>query len=140
MAQTVRPLSPHLGVYRWQVQMVTSILHRATGIALSVGLLVVTWGLVALASGESAWRDFTACADSVIGIILLVGWTWSFFYHLCNGIRHLLQDAGLGYQIHSRAKLNVNQATFVRSSWMSVIFSLILTIVAWVYVWQGVAA
>src|SRR5699024_4628315 len=99
MAETVRPLSPHLGVYRWQVQMVTSILHRATGVALSVGLLVVVWGLLALARGEDAWGRFTDCTGSVPGIILLVGWSWSLFYHLCNGIRHLLQDAGLGYDI-----------------------------------------
>lgn len=138
MAQTVRPLSPHLGVYRWQVQMVTSILHRATGIALSVGLLAITWGLLALASGEGAWNDFTASAGSVIGIILLVGWSWAFFYHLCNGIRHLLQDAGMGYRIKSRGKQNVNQAQFVTSSWLSIIVSLLLTLVAWLYVWQGV--
>lgn len=125
--QTVRPISPHLGVYRWQVQMVTSILHRATGIALSVGMLVVTWGLLALAGGEDAWNAFTACAGSVIGIILLIGWSWSFFFHLCNGIRHLLQDAGMGYRIEQ----------FVRSSWMSIIVSLVLTVLAWVWVWQG---
>lgn len=140
MAETVRPLSPHLGVYRWQVQMVTSILHRATGIALSVGLLVVAWGLLALANGEDAWVHFTDCAGSVPGIILLVGWSWSLFYHLCNGIRHLLQDAGLGYDIRSRGKHNVNQGTFVRSSWLSIIVSLVLTVIAWVLVWQGVSA
>ncbi len=137
MAQTMRPLSPHLGVYRWQVQMVTSILHRATGIAMSVGLLVVAWGLLALASGEEAWRTFAACAGSVVGIILLIGWSWAFFYHLCNGIRHLLQDAGMGYRIKSRGKQNVNQAQFVTSSWLSVVVSLVLALVAWLYVWQG---
>ena len=118
--QTVRPLSPHLSIYRWQIQMVTSIVHRATGIALSVGLLVVTWALLALARGESAWHAFTACAGSVIGIILLVGWSWSLFYHLCNGIRHLLQDAGLGFRNKSR-KLSQNQGTYVRSSWLAVV-------------------
>lgn len=128
--QTVRPISPHLGIYRWQVQMVTSIVHRATGIALSVGLLVVTWGLLALASGEGAWDVFTACASSVIGIILLIGWSWAFFYHLCNGIRHLLQDAGMGFRIEQ----------FVRSSWASIIVSVVLTVLAWVWVWQGGAA
>ncbi len=140
MAETVRPLSPHLGVYRWQVQMVTSILHRATGVALSVGLLVVVWGLLALARGEDAWGRFTDCTGSVPGIILLVGWSWSLFYHLCNGIRHLLQDAGLGYDIQYRGKHNVNHATFVRSSWLSIIVSLVLTVIAWVVVWQGVSA
>lgn len=128
--QTVRPISPHLGIYRWQVQMVTSILHRATGIALSVGLLVVTWGLIALAYGPAAWGTFTACADSIIGIILLVGWSWSFFFHLCNGIRHLLQDAGMGYRVEQ----------FVRSSWLSVGGSVVLTILAWIWISQGVGA
>jgi len=128
--QTVRPISPHLGIYRWQVQVVTSILHRATGIALSVGLLVLTWGLLALAGGEDAWGAFTACAGSVVGIILLIGWSWSFFYHLCNGIRHLLQDAGMGYRVEQ----------FVRSSWMSIIVSLVLTVLAWAWIWQGGAA
>lgn len=140
MAETVRPLSPHLGVYRWQVQMVTSILHRATGVALTVGLLVIAWGLLALASGADAWAAFTACAGSVIGIILMVGWSWAFFYHLCNGVRHLLQDAGMGFRIKSRGKQNVNQAQFVTSSWLSIIVSLVLTLLVWACVWQGVSA
>lgn len=137
--QTVRPISPHLGIYRRQVQMVTSIVHRATGIALAAGLLVVTWGLLALAQGPHAWGVFTACATSVIGIILLVGWSWAFFYHLCNGIRHLLQDAGLGFQT-TRRKASQNQGTYVRSSWLSIIVSILLTIIAWICVWHGVAA
>lgn len=134
MAETIRPLSPHLSVYRWQIQMVTSIVHRATGIALSVGLLVLAWGLLALARGEAAWHVFTACAGSVIGIILLVGWSWSLFYHLCNGIRHLLQDAGLGYRIRRHGKQNVNEATFVATSWTAVIASLALTVICWIIV------
>ena len=124
MAETQRPLSPHLQIYKWQVQMVTSILHRATGIALSVGALVFVWGLVALAAGEDAFNQFKTCMGSPLGIILLIGWTWSFFYHLCNGIRHLLQDAGAGYTI----------VQFVRSSWLSVIVSLLLTLIVWGYV------
>jgi succinate dehydrogenase / fumarate reductase cytochrome b subunit len=119
MAETQRPLSPHLQIYKWQVQMVTSILHRATGIALSVGALIFVWWLVALAAGEDAFNQFKTCMGSPIGIILLIGWTWSFFYHLCNGIRHLVQDAGAGYAI----------VQFVRSSWASVIVSLLLTLI-----------
>jgi len=119
MAETQRPLSPHLQIYKWQVQMVTSILHRATGIALSVGALIFVWWLVALAAGEDAFNQFKVCVGSPLGIILLIGWTWSFFYHLCNGIRHLVQDAGAGYTI----------VQFVRSSWASVIVSLLLTLV-----------
>lgn len=124
MADTRRPLSPHLQIYKWQVQMVSSILHRATGIALAVGTLLVVWGLLALATSETAFGQFKSCIGSPVGIILLAGWSWSLFYHLCNGIRHLLQDTGAGYAIPQ----------FVRSSWLSVVVSLVLVILVWVYV------
>lgn len=124
MADTQRPLSPHIQVYRWQVQMVSSILHRATGIALSVGSLLVVWGLLALAGGEHSFDQFKTCAGSPLGLVLLVGWSWALFYHLCNGIRHLLQDAGAGYEI----------AQFVRSSWLSLAASVVLTVLVWAYV------
>lgn len=131
MADTRRPLSPHLSVYRWQVQMVTSILHRATGIALAAGLLLVAWGLIALAGGEEGFGRFTAFVGSPLGIALLVGWSWALFFHLCNGIRHLIQDGGHGYGI----------AQFVRSSWVSIIASALLTALAWTCVLNlGVAA
>jgi len=121
MADTRRPLSPHIQVYRWQVQMVTSILHRATGIALAVGTLLVVWGLLALAAGEAAFTRFETCMGSPLGVFLLVGWSWSLFYHLCNGIRHLVQDTGAGYAIPQ----------FVRSSWLSVVGSFVLVAIVW---------
>ncbi len=124
MADTRRPLSPHLQIYKWQVQMVSSILHRATGIALAVGTLLVLWGLLALAAGESHFDQFKACIGSPIGIILLIGWSWSLFYHLCNGIRHLVQDTGAGYAIPQ----------FVRSSWLSLIASIVLVVIVWAWV------
>lgn len=124
MADTRRPLSPHMQIYKWQVQMVTSILHRATGIALAVGTLLVVWGLLALADGESHFDQFKTCIGSPLGIALLVGWSWALFYHLCNGIRHLVQDTGAGYAIPQ----------FVRSSWLSVIVSLVLVILVWAWV------
>ncbi len=127
MAHSGRPLSPHLGIYRWQVQMVTSILHRATGIALVAGSGMVLWGLYALAAGATDWTAFTAIAGSVPGQILLAGWTWSLMYHLCNGVRHLFQDAGMGFEI----------AQFVRSSWLAVIVSLLLTVAIWAYLLAG---
>ncbi len=130
MADTRRPLSPHLQVYKWQVQMVTSILHRATGIALAVGTLLVLWGLVSLAGGEESFNQFTTCVGSPIGLVLLFGWSWALFYHLCNGIRHLVQDAGAGYAI----------TQFVRSSWLSIVGSLVLTVLVWAYVLTGGAA
>lgn len=127
MAQTGRPLSPHLQVYKWQVQMVSSILHRATGIINAVGSLIIIWGLASLAAGPEAFATFTACATSVLGTIVLIGWTLAFFYHLANGIRHLVQDAGAGYAIDS----------FVRSSWLSIVVSIVLTVAVWAYVLAG---
>lgn len=124
MPQTARPLSPHLGIYRWQIQMVTSIVHRLTGIALVAGSILVLIGLLALADGPTAFGYLRRFSGSWIGIILLVGWTWSLAFHLLNGIRHLLQDAGLGFSI----------AQFVRNSWLAVIGSFILTIAVWAWV------
>ena len=124
MAQTQRPLSPHLQIYRKQVQMMTSITHRATGIALAVGSLVVVCGLLQLAAGEESFNRFVGLVGSPLGMVLMFGWSWALFYHLCNGIRHLIQDAGLGYEIPQ----------FVRSSWLSVIGSIVLTVLVWAYV------
>ena len=121
MATRERPLSPHLQVYRWQVQMVTSILHRATGIVLAVGLIGLVWGLLALAAGPERWAAFAACAGSPFGKIVLLGFSWALAFHLINGIRHLVQDAGQGYAIPE----------FVRSSWLSVIGSFVLVALAW---------
>ena len=124
MADTQRPLSPHLQIYSRQVQMMTSITHRATGIALAVGGLLVVCGLLQLAAGEASFNHFRHLIGSPLGMILLLGWSWSLFFHLCNGIRHLIQDAGLGYEI----------SQFVRSSWLSVAGSIVLTVLVWAYV------
>ena len=121
MATRERPLSPHLQVYRWQVQMVTSILHRATGIVLAVGMIGLVWGMLALAAGPERWAAFTACAGSPFGKIVLFGFSWALAFHLINGIRHLVQDAGQGYAIPE----------FVRSSWLSIIGSFVLVALAW---------
>lgn len=102
--------------------MVTSILHRTTGIILTVGALLIAWGLSALAAGPEAWAGFVACARSPLGFLILFGWTWAFAYHLINGIRHLVQDAGYAYKIQS----------FVLNSWISVIGSLVLTALIWI--------
>ncbi|HEV2681397.1 MAG TPA: succinate dehydrogenase, cytochrome b556 subunit [Rhodanobacter sp.] len=124
MADTQRPLSPHLQIYKRQVQMMTSIVHRATGIALAVGSLLVVGGLLHLAAGEDSFNHFKRIIGSPLGMVLLIGWSWALFYHLCNGIRHLIQDAGLGYEIPQ----------FVRSSWLSVAGSIVLTVLVWAYV------
>ena len=116
-----RPLSPHLQVYRWQVQMVTSILHRATGVILVLGSLLIVCALLALAAGPQEWSGFSQFTRSPLGFLILFGWSWALSFHLINGIRHLVQDAGLGYQVE----------TFIRSSWVSVIGSLVLTALIW---------
>lgn len=119
MATRERPVSPHMQVYRWQVQMVTSMLHRATGIVLAIGALLFPWGLSALAGGPQDWARFTAFLGSPLGWLILGAGVWALSYHLINGVRHLLQDAGLGFSIPE----------FVRNSWISVIGSVLLTAV-----------
>jgi len=116
-----RPLSPHLQVYKRQVQMMTSITHRATGMVLAVGALAMVWGLTALAAGPERWDAFAACVGSPLGKLVLFGFTWALAYHFINGIRHLVQDAGYGFAIPD----------FVRSSWISVIGSIALAVLGW---------
>ncbi|EWS77534.1 succinate dehydrogenase, cytochrome b556 subunit [Xylella taiwanensis] len=124
MVTRERPLSPHLQIYRWQVQMVTSILHRATGVFLSLGVLVIAAGLLALMFGSGAWDCFRSCLDLWYGQFFLLLWTWCFSYHLCNGIRHIVQDFGYGFSV----------SNFVRSSWASVLGSIVITAGVWAYV------
>lgn len=122
-----RPVSPHIGIYRWQVQMVTSILHRATGVALAAGTLLVLAMLLALADGPESYARVRAFCASWLGTVLLVGWVWSLCYHLLNGIRHLWQDIGHGWTIPQ----------FVRNSWIAVIGSLLLTVIVCWFAWFG---
>ncbi|MFT3789661.1 MAG: succinate dehydrogenase, cytochrome b556 subunit [Rudaea sp.] len=103
MPQNARPLSPHLQIYRWPLSMALSILHRATGIALAVGLLLVVWLLFSLARGPQTFAVASAFCGSWFGLTLLFGWSWALFFHLCNGVRHLFWDAGKGFSIQ-RAK------------------------------------
>jgi succinate dehydrogenase / fumarate reductase cytochrome b subunit len=94
-----RPLSPHLQIYSWPVTMMTSITHRLTGIALSVGTAFLAWWLIALASGPDAYGPFQEVAHSIIGQIILFGFVWSLAFHLLNGIRHLAWDLGYGFKV-----------------------------------------
>lgn len=111
--------------------MVSSILHRATGMILSVGGLLIAGALVALADGPEAWARVSGFATSPFGFAILFGWSWALSYHLINGIRHLLQDAGYGFAI----------AQFVRNSMISLFGSLALTAAIWIVaMMQGGAA
>lgn len=118
-----RPLSPHLQVYRWQLTAVLSILHRATGIALSVGALYLAiWVMCAAGSSPRAYEAFQGFNTSIAGRIVLGGWLFSAFYHLCNGIRHLFWDAGYGFELKDA----------YRSGWTVVVVSLIATAASWI--------
>lgn len=110
--------------------MVVSILHRATGIALSIaGLALLTWWLMALSKGSDAYATFEKAANSWIGIIVLVGLTWSFFQHLLSGIRHLVTDTGAGYELRAN-KTSAN---------LTIVGSVLLTVIAWAWL-MGVRA
>jgi succinate dehydrogenase / fumarate reductase, cytochrome b subunit len=99
MANGSRPLSPHLQIYRPQITSVVSISHRMTGVALTVGTLLLVWWLVGAANGPDAYERATSFIGSWFGILLMLGWTFAFFFHLCNGIRHLVWDTGYGLEL-----------------------------------------
>jgi len=117
-----RPMSPHLSVWRWHVTMATSIAHRATGVALYVGALIAAGWAIALAKGPEAYAGYQALLGSPVGLLVMFGLTLSFFYHLANGIRHLVWDAGHGFDLKSA---NASGA-FV------FIFAGVASVVAWV--------
>lgn len=117
-----RPLSPHLQVYRPQLTSVLSITHRLTGVALSLGMLLFVYWLVAAATGAEAYETARGVIGSWIGRLLLFGWSLALFYHLCNGIRHLFWDAGLGLELPAA----------YRSGWTVVVATLGLTLASWV--------
>jgi succinate dehydrogenase / fumarate reductase cytochrome b subunit len=98
MAQAARPLSPHLQIYRWYFTMALSIAHRASGVALAAGLVLLTWWLVALASGPDYFALVQGVMDNILGGLILFGYTFVLLYHLANGIRHLAWDAGWGFE------------------------------------------
>jgi len=96
-----RPLSPHLQVWRWHVTMLTSILHRASGVALYVGALILAGWAVSLAAGPDAYAAYQGLLASPLGRVVLFGLTLAVTYHLANGVRHLTWDAGHGLDVKS---------------------------------------
>lgn len=126
MAKTARPLSPHLGIYKWQLTMTLSIVHRATGIALAVGTILLCAVLLSIAAGPDSYGALRAFCGSGLGLFLLFGWSWSLCFHLCNGIRHLAWDSGWGFEI-PRA---------YATGWTVVVLSLVLTVAIWAVVFS----
>jgi succinate dehydrogenase / fumarate reductase, cytochrome b subunit len=122
-----RPLSPHLQVYKPQLSSVTSIFHRGTGIALGVGTLLLTAWLVCAATGDGAFSVIQSLFATWIGILVLIGFTVALFYHFCNGIRHLLWDAGRGFELpdmHRNGRL-----VFAATAVLTVVFWIIAFLV-----------
>lgn len=116
-----RPRSPDIQIYKPQLTSVLSILHRITGVLLSVGsVLLVVW-LVAVAAGGDGYAMAERWLHSWIGMLLLLGWIFALFYHLCNGIRHLAWDLDFGFELGS----------IYRSGWAVVVASVILTLLTW---------
>lgn len=99
MAQAKRPVSPHLQVYRWSITMASSILHRATGVALGAGTLLLAWWLLAAATSDEAFALVQLCMGSVLGQVVMLGFVWALTYHLFNGVRHLVWDMGYGFEL-----------------------------------------
>jgi succinate dehydrogenase / fumarate reductase cytochrome b subunit len=117
-----RPMSPHLSVWRWHITMASSIFHRATGVALYVGALVAAGWAIALAKGPAAYAGYKALLGSPLGLLVMAGLTVSFFYHLANGIRHLVWDAGYGLEVKTASA----SAAFVFG------FTVVASIAVWV--------
>jgi succinate dehydrogenase / fumarate reductase cytochrome b subunit len=118
---TERPLSPHLQVYRWQITMTMSILHRASGVILTVGAFALACWLLALAAGGEHYVRAAAMLASPLGKLVLFGFSLSLVYHLLNGIRHLLWDMGWGFEIPE----------FYRSGWTVVVLTIVFTVAIW---------
>ncbi len=127
MTVRARPLSPHLQVYRWQIGNTLSILNRLTGLALSVGLVAFSYWLIALAGGREPFTVAERVFASAPGMLFLAGWTFAFFYHLLNGVRHLFWDAGYGFERDARRL----------SGWAAVAGAVVLTLGTGLLVWHG---
>lgn len=121
MSNTERPLSPHISIYRWPITMTVSILHRFTGVAMSAGLLVFAWWLSSVALGSDHYEQFVGLMASLPGRLLLIGWSFAFFLHLANGIRHLVWDVGYGFE--------KRQAD--ASAWFVLLFAIVLSCAFW---------
>ncbi len=120
MPEIKRPLSPHLGIYKWSVTMTLSILHRMTGVALSLSALALVAWLVAAASGAEAYAAVAAILGGWFGVLLLLGFSASFFVHLGNGVRHLFWDSGYGFDKSTAHKSGV--ITLVVAAALTVLF------------------
>ena len=127
MSTEGRPLSPHLTIYRWPITMTLSILHRMTGVALSVGLIAFVVWLEAIAYDAVPYDTVTALMGSIPGQIFLLGWCFSFFFHLSNGVRHLIWDTG---RLFEKSQADA-------SAWFVLVATVVMTAGFWLLVQGG---
>jgi succinate dehydrogenase / fumarate reductase, cytochrome b subunit len=121
MQSVNRPLSPHLQIYRLPMLAVLSITHRATGVGLCAGALLFIYWLMALAAGPEAFASAQSVLSAWYGLVVIFGFTWALYFHLCNGIRHLMWDMGHGLELESADMSGV----------VVLITSSVLTILTW---------
>jgi succinate dehydrogenase / fumarate reductase cytochrome b subunit len=121
-ARRTRPLSPHLQIYRPMLTMMMSIVHRVTGAALYFGTLLLAWWLIAAASGPNAYANVEWFTGTLIGRVILFGYTWALMHHMLGGIRHLIWDTGSG----------LDKTSIEVFAWLTIIGSTVLTVLVWV--------
>jgi succinate dehydrogenase / fumarate reductase cytochrome b subunit len=124
---TVRPLSPHLQVYRLPLAAVLSISHRITGVGLTLGMVLITWWVVSAAYGPDSYDAAMEYIASPLGLLILFGFSVALFFHFCNGIRHLLWDAGRNFEIGETKRGNI----------YVLIGTVVLTAAAWLLALAG---
>lgn len=123
MSNSDRPLSPHISIYSWPITMTLSILHRACGVAMSIGLLVLSAWLINAVAGGADYARFTDVMATPFGRLLLIGWSFAFFFHLANGVRHLFWDAGHGFE----------KSQAVASAWFVLVAAIAATVAYWLF-------
>lgn len=122
-----RPLSPHLQIYRPQITWVPSIMHRFAGVWNTVFLVWVVFWLYGVASGSAIFDAIQSFLGTPLGLALLASHTLAFFFHLGNGVRHLLWDAGWGYRV----------STAAATAWFAIGFAVIATALLWTVILSG---
>ena len=123
MKDNQNPLSPHLQIYRWHISSLLSITHRISGVINLIALISIFFWLLILSLGESNYQLFLLMINNIIGKFILIGFSWSMSFHLLSGIRHLAWDLGYGFEIKTANITGI----------IVVIFSLILTIIFWLF-------
>jgi succinate dehydrogenase / fumarate reductase, cytochrome b subunit len=121
IAPRARPLSPHLQIYKWSWTMAMSVIHRLTGVALYGGTLLLAVWLIALATSPSAFETVRWAFGTLLGRLVLFGYTWALLHHMFGGIRHFIWDLGAGFDGDSRKRL----------AQLTAVLSLVLTVAVW---------